>query len=493
MRFIKVKQLYYPLLLLLVISTSCDDFLNEQPISQTSDAQFWQNNNDAASGVAAIYDAMQLTYRQNHLLWGEMRSDNVTFTDRVSVSAEELITNTLTESNGAVLGWANLYRIVGRSNLAIQKIPQIPNFNSNLLGQAHILRAYAYFDAVRIWGGVPLFTEPISGLDQDLLLPRTDAATILSEVIIPDMLEAERLITTSGDEFRFGRASVWAFQASVYLFQQDYVNAKVALDKIVALNEFELVTTRDEWKLFLNDPVLGTFQEGAELIFSLRYDVLEDGNGASGLWQITFGGVPSYFTSPTIERKWEEKFPTDSTSWVALYPDTPPNSVDEDGNNVYGDWRYYDSREEGRAMGEARIAKYVKLNYGGADDDTNIPIYRYAGILYDKAIAENQLGNRDVAIDIINQVRVARELPTVMAEQFEGQSIDEFEDYILDERQLEMFMEGDRWWTLRAAQKVIQTMDTISTVAPFNQDNLLFPIFERHLIDNSNLTQNPGY
>lgn len=494
MRFIKINKLCYPLLLLLVFVTSCDEFLDEQPFSQTSDAQFWQNNNDAASGIAAIYDAMQQTYRQHHLLWGEMRSDNVTFTDRVSVSAEELITNTLTQSNGGVLQWDNLYQMIGRSNLAIQKIPQIPNFNGNLLGQAHILRAYAYFDAVRIWGAVPLYTEPVTGLDQDLLRSRTDAQVIMDEVIIPDMLEAERLITTSGDEFRFGRASVWAFQASVYMFQQDYEKAKVALDNIIALNEFSLVTTRDAWgQLFLNDPVEGTFQEGPELIFSIRYDILEDGNAASGIWQITFGGIPSYFISPTLENKWIEKFPTDSTGWVALYPDVPPNSVDEDGNAVYGDWRYFDSREGNRPIGEARTAKYVKLNYGGAEDDTNIPVYRYAGILLDKAIVENQLGNREVAIDIINQIRVARELPTVTTEEFDGLSMDEFENFILDERQLEMFMEGDRWWTLRAADKVIQVMDTISTVAPFNQETLLFPIFERHLIDNSNLTQNPGY
>ncbi|CAH0999391.1 SusD-like protein P38 [Neolewinella maritima] len=476
------------LLLALTLATSCGDILDEQPFSQTSDAQFWQNNGDAASGVAAIYDAMQQTYRRNHYLWGEFRSDNFIASDRVSVTNEELVTNQLTQSNADVLRWNDLYQMIGRANLAIQKIPTIPNFTPQLLGEAHVLRAYAYFDAVRVWGRVPLYTEPVIGLGQDLTRPATEGDIIMREVVLPDLERAAELITSSGTEFRFTKAALWALQGDVFTYLKDYDRAKEALDKIIALNEYELVTDRESWsRLFLNDLNLGQFQEGPELIFSIRYDLLEDGNGASGNYALFFAGIPSFFISPTLERKWIEKFPVDSAAWVAKYPDFEPQETDEFGNTLFGDWRYFESRED-RPIGEARAAKYTKINFSANDDQTNIPVYRYAGVLLLKALVENRLGNAAVAIELVNEVRTARQLPLVDAADYPD--TESLELLVLDERQLELFAEGDRWWDLRATDRVRQALDTIATIP---EGQLVFPIWEGHLIDNPNLTQNPGY
>lgn len=472
----------------LLLFTSCGDILDEQPFSQTSDAQFWKNNGDAASGVAAIYDAMQATYRRNHYLWGEFRSDNFIASDRVSVSNEELVTNRLTQSNADVLRWNNLYLMISRANVAIEKIPQIPNFDPQLLGEAHALRAYAYFDAVRVWGRVPLYTEPVISLEQDLFRPATDGTTIMNDVVLPDLARAAELIINSGTEFRFTRAALRCLEADVFTFLKDYAKVKESLDRVIALDDYSLVEDRESWsRLFLNDLNIGQFQEGPELIFSIRYDLLEDGNGASDNYDLFFAGIPSFFISPTLERKWIERFPIDSVGWYAKYPNFDPQEEDEFGNTLFGDWRYFESRED-RPLGEARAAKYSKLNFSGNDDQTNIPVYRYAGVLLLKALAENRLGNTAVAVELVNQVRTARQLPLEDAADYADE--ESLEDLILDERQLELFAEGDRWWDLRATDKVRQALDTIVTIP---EGQLVFPIWERHLINNPNLTQNPGY
>jgi len=64
------------LLAIFLSFSACDDFLDEQPFSQVGEEQFWTTNGDAESGIAAMYDAMQETYRLKHYLWGEFRSDN---------------------------------------------------------------------------------------------------------------------------------------------------------------------------------------------------------------------------------------------------------------------------------------------------------------------------------------------------------------------------------------------------------------------------------
>jgi len=42
-----------------MLGVSCSGLLDEQPISEIGPANFWKNNNDAAAGVAAIYDGDQ--------------------------------------------------------------------------------------------------------------------------------------------------------------------------------------------------------------------------------------------------------------------------------------------------------------------------------------------------------------------------------------------------------------------------------------------------
>jgi len=253
---------------------------------------------------------------------------------------------------------------------------------------------------------------------------------------------------------------------------------------------------------------------GPELMLSIRYDINEprDNPGQTranraGIFALFFAGLPSFHLSPALENKWIEKFPIDSLEWATKYPDTAPvltKDDDADGvlEPVYGDWRYYFCREGGvggldaRSIGEARLAKYNKSNYNQDLDDSDIVLYRYAGMLLLLAEAENQLGNADRALELVNQIRTARQLPTVSPEEF-GATPDARENYILDERQLELLGEAERWWDLRRTGKAMEvlnpTLDTIPGGVQLTQERLLFPIFDEHLIENPSLDQNSGY
>ena len=500
------------------VSVSCEDLLHEQTISEIGASNFWQNNNDAALGVAAIYDAMQGTFRTNHYYWGELRSDNFgPGAGSASANNLEVVNNDITPGNGGVIRWNTFYILINRANLAIKYIPQIQGANLDFLAEAHALRAYAYFEGIRVWGDLPLFTEPVESSAQELQVTRTSAQTIMNDVIIPDMLRAEELMSLIVDDYRFTKTSIWALQADVYMWMNDYAKAKEALDKIIATNEFSLATSPEQWQdMFLNDIQEGgpgKVMTGPELMFSIRYDINEPAsnpgsgnNNRSGIFALFFAGLPSFYISPKLENTWRDKFPIDSAGWVSKYPDTPPVlSVDSDADGVeeivYGDWRYYFSREgglnlESREIGGARLAKYNKTNYTPNLDDSDIVLYRYSGILYWLAEAENRLNNPDRALEIVNEIRTARQLPLVTVEEF-GSTMEARETYILDEKQLEMLGEAERWWDLRRTGQVIPVMnailDTLPGGVPLTQQRLLFPIFEQHLIENPNLVQNPGY
>lgn len=469
---------------------SCENVLEQKPYSQLSETQFWKNNTDANAAVSGIYDAMQKYYRERIFLQGEMRSDNFIPNGTASSGALELLTNTLTASNN-VSDWTNLYQAISRANLCIENIPNVPGYDKNLLGEAKMLRAFLYFDAIRVWGDVPLFLEAITNPSQQIYRPRTDANKIINEVVIPDMLEGEKLITTAKSDFRFAKPSVLAFHANVYMHLRQFANAKIALGKLIALKTHSLVTTRDAWqKLFLNDLTtvgMGRFMTGSELILSIGFSLTEDSD-RSGIYNTFFAGIPSYIVSPALSAKWLNTYPQDSTLFKAKYPGFAPKAVNANGTKVWGDWRYLDSRDLTLTPLTPRLAKYNKINISATIDDTSIHLFRYADMILLLAEAENQLGNTAAAVIALNQVRDARQLPLLDVKTVTSKA--QLETIILDERQFELIGEGKRWWDLVRTNKVVEVMGPINKQT---NERILFPIFNQHLIENKLLVQNEAY
>lgn len=483
--------------ILLLATGSCKKFLDLEPKSNTTDAAFWKTNADANLGVIAIYDGMQATYNWKHILWGDMRTDNFTATTQTSGQIRDLLNNIILTNNADALRWNEFYNIIGRANLAIEKIPQIPLYNPNLLAEAYAARAYAYFDGVRVWGAIPLMLKPIVDPGKEVPQPKTDGATIIAQTVLPDINKALELMTTVKSVNRFSRASIYCLQANVYCYLKQWDKALASIAELELLNTgttYKLANNRTDWSyLFLNDPVLGSFEKGDELIFQLKYTFAEDGRNASKVWSILKGTVPNLNYSKKLEDKWIARFPITKPLWDAKYPTTPPQTTTTTGALVYGDWRWLETRTANAANGTSLVLKYIKNIPTLALDDTDIPIYRFSDMILLKALALNRVSftNKTAAITEMNKIRTARQLPAITAAEVTALNTqDLLEDYILDERQFELVGEGKRWWDLIYTDKAVQVL------APLNgmtADKLLWPIFFQHLVDNPKLTQTPGY
>ncbi|CDF79939.1 SusD-like protein [Formosa agariphila KMM 3901] len=503
MKKFKNISITFLILISLGVLNSCESVLEVEPESSISDEQFWKTNEDAKLGLAAAYDALQKAYRTKRFYWGEFRADNYVNSEKPQPDTQDLINNNLTpESSTEYLQWDEFYSLIFRANLAIEKIPEIPYYDTQYLGEAYALRAFAYFDAYRVWGGVPLFTKAELTFSDDAIKPRSSAQEVL-DLVLSDIEEAEKNLTVVSSDYTFSKLSLLAFKAQVHMYLNEYEAANTALTSLIASNQFSLTTNRKQWRdLFLNDEINypGEGQEGPELIMSIRYDFEEDGNRASGIYQVFFPGVPSYYVAPNLVEEWETKFPTDSTAWATKYPNVPPHVFEENEdtgelNAKYGDYRYYESiAAPGTQEEDLRISKYHKVNISPSIDDTNIILFRYADMLLLKAEALNQLGQPTEAIELVNQIREARELPLVnsgtIPDVVNINDKDELEDFILSERRLELLAEGYRWWDLVRTNKAVEVMGPINGLT---QDRIIWPLWFRHLIDNPKLEQNVPY
>ena len=129
--------------------------------------------------------------------------------------------NAITETDHA---WSdsfnNQYQDIRRINILLSEIDAgilDNNTRNTIVGQALFLRAWSYFNLVRVYGGVPLLLEP-QGLEDDLLVSRASTLEVFNS-ILADLDQAATLLSgqtfAEDDKGRIGLGSTLAFKGRV--------------------------------------------------------------------------------------------------------------------------------------------------------------------------------------------------------------------------------------------------------------------------------------
>lgn len=457
----------------LLTFSSCSDFLNEKPISDLTAESFWQSGTDAEIGVVAIYSAFAEAMSPGLWDWGELRADNYIPHDKDAFDQKEMIYNTMSNDNQAAY-WTNLYNVISRANAAIKYIPDITmtaSTKNNLLAEAHTLRAWAYFYAVRVWGDVPMYTEPIEEISQGIYRERTDKNRIFQEIILPDLEKAYYLIDKNATKrTRANVATVCVLMMDVYAWLHEYEKVVAVKEEKVdllsksrwGLSALEPTTFEKDWRaMFFDDE---TAEIPIEVIFKVAYDELGNGENLS----------ISYFASSQ-----------------------PRVFLSDKVKGMYGilDKRFGSTQWEDIGEGKSQLKfKFwpdgtIFIGTGRIYSDNDLVIYRYADIVLLYAEALNALDRTPEAITELNRTRTrAGENPYYVSDFV---SSDEVLDAILDERQKEFLGEGKRWFDLVRCNRWKEVMQPINGMS--DERKVLFPIHRDHLNQNLNLKQNPGY
>ena len=156
-----------------VILAACSDWLTEQPQDFFPLSQFPQTEADLAIALGGIDNWYTGGSNQPYFIRGwpiltEVPSDQ-TITTQTSGSRYEQDTYTLTASNEWLWRvWQQIYGAIGAANFLIQHIPGMTQVTQDAknryVGAAKFHRAFNYFNAVRVWGDVPLVMQPDTSL-----------------------------------------------------------------------------------------------------------------------------------------------------------------------------------------------------------------------------------------------------------------------------------------------------------------------------------------
>ncbi len=462
--------------------TSCDSLLDEQPVSEIPAAEMWKTARDAKAGVSEIYGLFRKTMRENYFYWGEFRADNFSQGAPSATNQEYVIKNLLTTDHRAA-NWTNLYAMINQANLAIKYLPNVdmPSVaeKNDLLGQAYAMRALGYFYAIRVWGDVPLYTEPNERYSEELYKPRTDKNIILNEVILADLKLAESLIdrVKNKERKRISIYGVWAIMADVYMWLHEYSLADQTITKMGREPGFmSLAENINDWRKMFVEELNGKAPDMTpendeyttkELIFLIHFYMEEVGtNGYSYMYQWFTG---SGNRAAVLSEKFLSNFD----------PDAPKQDLRKDiiAMNYQNGW------ELNKFIGgtiSTTLNKTCQVAY---------PIYRYSDMILLQAEAKARMGQWDEALDLVKKIRDRAGLDTPVAMSFASEN--ELIDFILTERQIELVGEGRRWFDLLRTNKWKEVMEPINGMK--EDGNELFPIYYQHLNENPLLTPNPYY
>ena len=265
-------KMKYILVLILgsLLLSSCEGFLDREPLDQISTGNFYKSETDARLAVLSVYSTLQsINWHGKSWMITEIPSDNTTTggNDPDFSPIDNFTINSDNAPNSEY--WTEHYRLVTQANQVIQFVPEIEMdavLKANYVGEARFLRAFSYFDLVRIYGDVPIITE-VPTIDSDLYIPRSPVAEVY-EMIEADLLYAIENLPESRTTATFGRATMDAAKAllaKAYLTQNKNEDCMTLCREIIADGRYRLEED------FANNWLRDISDNNSEAIFQIQY------------------------------------------------------------------------------------------------------------------------------------------------------------------------------------------------------------------------------
>lgn len=499
------------------IFTGCKKIIDVYPQSNLSTATYFSNTTEMYAALNGCYNGLQNPLNTEWMMT-DLRTDVSkqgvpASTSAANIELNDLDMYTVNAPHQQVYNyWLATYNNIRNTNVVLQKlgvvydeasssirfdpinIPVTQAERNQIAGEAMILRAYHYFNLVRLFGGVFLVHAPLAP-DAAKKMNRAPLDDIY-KLIIADLRTASdtmrRTAFNSITATDRGRVNVWtarAMLAKVYLTLNRKSEATTLLNDVIANSGYGLQANYDN--------VFSTANEvNNELLFVIRYK-----SGGLGLGS-PFGNLFAPLGSGAAVINGDGSglnFPTQEINDAFVTADRRKAiSVASFGSGAA--LRLY-------------TRKYLTPVTVARDGESDWPVLRYADVLL--MLAEAQ-GFTTASVNLINQIRTRAGLPNITAS-----NVAQFEVALANERRLEFAFENHRFFDLVRYGTTLTTINPIDAIrahfaneytihyaqyappvptlaqlqANVTAQKLLLPIPQREIDTNTNLkiTQNPGY
>lgn len=482
----------------LLLFTGCNGFLDIRPEATVpSSGMDYTKAENIFLPISAAYASMRTDNAHGFGYIGafEISSDNA---DKGSTPEDNpdminISKFAVDPSNTLIDGlWTGYFGIVSSANNALY---QMPLFEKALLsatdkayavqctGEAKTMRAYAYFNLVRLFGRVPVIDQTLTS--SQLASKKQETTDSIYRFIEKDLLDAEAILPVSYSAQWAGRITKYtamAIKAKVHMFRNEWDSVASLTDRIIASNKFDLLPDfRSEFSV--------DNKNSKESLFEIQSSTLGKSTGDATYLTYAYVQGPRG-NSPGNMQGWG--FCDPSNGLISFF------AARHDSVRALATFLYRGTKTpEGDSIimactnpvynGKVYTPAVDNLwSYNGYGFDQNVHVIRYSDVLLMFAEAKlkgSTLGNTSgfTALSAVNKVRDRVKLPLLNAVALQD---------VWDERRAELAMEEDRFFDLIRTGQAATVLAYKGFKSPKNN---LFPIPSPEMELNTSLTQNPGY
>lgn len=514
----KMKNRFIHTILCLSLAfASCSGFLDEVPLSNVTDKNYYTTESDAEGAVNAIYETVGIgsvsqwqgtgnantpyggVFYNDFYLTQDLFADNAIHDNWLYANFDNF---SLPETDGKVKTlWYAVYRAIATANIAIDKIPAIdmdPAKRTHLVAEARFWRGLLYAEAVKMWGDVPLRLKPSESVDALFDVERTNQITVIDTAIEDLKFAIGNLL----DNYRTGYGRADVLMANAVAAKASLIKASRTREKedyqAAADYAYEVIKTQkyDLYPDFADNFIISK-KHGIESVVSINF-------GGDELWKSQFN-VSLLPADIRQNSPGGNEGPSNANSWIVptenLYRSFAEGDTRRDVT-IMKDFTYSDGSTFVFAEG-ARYPYYFckywdrAVEPNGQNSDQNYPYMRYSEVLllYAEALNEVNDGPTTEAYDAINKVR-DRAFKDNGSGLHDLKNLDYagFRKALLDERRWELALEGSRWFDLvRLSADFAMEVKRTKPDAYVADKHKLFPIPQYERLLNNKITQNDGY
>lgn len=225
----------------LISLTACNKYLNRESLDTPAVESYFKSQEEIDLGLTGVYSSAYWDTGNN--LPMQVLTD--LFADTGLERAASIASGSYDAANGTLQAyWTQIYRTVSRANVLIDGMqkgknttPAVP-FN-RMEAEAKVLRAWAYFHLINLWGDVPFYTSPI--LPEDFYsLKRTPRAEIINFLVTDLDDAATKLDWVPTQRGRVSRGVALGIKAKLLLTDRRFAQAAEAANAVITGGAYNL-------------------------------------------------------------------------------------------------------------------------------------------------------------------------------------------------------------------------------------------------------------